>query len=171
MRQVHARSLTRDEWSPYGQLLEALDEPGAGRIANQGNARAFDRLVDLKNDRASARLNVSLFRAFPRDLTHGLVVELLEHHPHSTQLFVPMGARRYLVVVALGAGAPDLTTLAAFVVGGRQGVAYHPGVWHHPIVALDETTDFGNFVHEDGTTGDCTLVELEPSSRVVVRLP
>ncbi|MFI5300840.1 MAG: ureidoglycolate lyase [Polyangiales bacterium] len=171
MREVRARPLSLSDWSPYGALLAARDEADAGRSANQGNARVFDRLVDLRNARpGAAALNVSAFRARPRDVSDGLVVELLEKHPRSTQLFVPMGAARYLVVVALGGDAPDLSTLAAFVATGRQGVAYGPGVWHHPIVALDEPTDFACFVHEDGSADDCTLCRLDEASRVRVRV-
>jgi ureidoglycolate lyase len=171
MRSLHAVPLTLRNWSPYGALLAAPDDATLGRSANQGNARAFDRLVDLKNDRpTTASLEISLFRAQPRDVSEGFVVALLEKHPRSTQLFVPMGALRYLVIVALGGDAPDLSTLAAFVASGRQGVAYHPGVWHHPIVALDATTDFACFVHQDGSDDDCTLRPLAEDARVRVQI-
>ena len=107
----------------------------------------------MANERPSATLNVALFRCAPRAMP--TEIAMLEKHPWTTQVFVPMGATRYLVIVALGGDAPDLGTLAAFVATGRQGVSYHPGVWHHPMIALDDETDFVCLVHEDGSLGDC----------------
>ena len=80
---------------------------------------------------------------------------LLEKHPGSTQVFIPMNARRYLVAVALGDEAPDLATLRVFSATGKQGISYRPGVWHHPLFNLDEEADFTCLVFEDDTPGDC----------------
>lgn len=133
----------------------------SGVVANLGTALRFDDVVDVENGRgASAPLKVKVFRSSPvprvrRPLT------LLEKHPHSTQLFVPMNASRYLAVVALGGERPDVATLAAFVVEGPRGISYGPGVWHHPMLTLDSETDFVVFVHEDGTPEDCVVVDRE----------
>lgn len=145
-----ASALTAAAYARYGAVLEAS---AAGSSANQGTAQRSDRLVDLVNDRASAGLNVAVFRCAPRRLP--IEISLLEKHPRTTQAFIPMNATRYLVVVAGGGDTPDLTTLAAFVASGRQGVSYHPGVWHHPMIALDHETDFVCLVHEDGSRDDC----------------
>ena len=65
---------------------------------------------------------------------------------------------RYLVIVTLGGDAPDLSTLAAFIAHGTEGISYRPGVWHHPMIALDHETDFICLVWEDGSRDDCTIV-------------
>lgn len=151
---MRARPLTAEAYAPYGHVLAA--GIGPARVVNQGTAQRFDRVVPLADLRpGEASLNVSVFRSRPR-AERPFEVALLEKHPASTQLFVPMAARRYLVIVALGGDRPDLATLGAFVANGRQGVSYAPGVWHHPIVALDDETDFACFVHETGTESDCT---------------
>jgi ureidoglycolate lyase len=31
---------------------------------------------------------------------------------------------------------PDRASVRAFVTNGRQGVNYHRGTWHHPLIAL-----------------------------------
>lgn len=96
-------------------------------------------------------------------------MKLLERHLYSTQAFIPMTCskvrariayilrhikymlvltlfsvmQRYLVVVALNdpkTDKPDLSTLAAFVAARNQGITYYPGVWHHPMIALDAVT-------------------------------
>jgi ureidoglycolate lyase len=158
---VKSRPLTREAYARFGEVIAAGDE-GEGSAANQGTARRFDRLAALENLREGATPNVCVFRSMPW-LERPIPIRLLEKHPESTQVFVPMNARRFLVVVALGDERderPDLTTLAAFIATGKQGVSYRPGVWHHPLIALDDETDFACLVFEDGSKGDCVSVEL-----------
>jgi ureidoglycolate lyase len=145
--------------SPHG-------EPG--KSANQGTARRFDHLASLENLRPGrATLNVAVFRCAPRP-PPPLAVGLLEKHPASTQIFIPMNARRYLVIVALGGALPDLSTLAAFVATGAQGISYFPGVWHHPMIALDGEIDFTCLIWEDGSEDDCTVVHYGEGERPIV---
>jgi ureidoglycolate lyase len=160
---VRARPLTREAYAPFGRVIAGEGDP---RSANQGSARKYEHLVPLENRRAGAIANVSVFRCTPRELP--FEIALLEKHPASTQIFVPMNAVRYLVVVAHGGDAPDLSTLAAFVATGTQGVSYAPGTWHHPMIALDAVTDFACIVFEDGTATDCVEHEIAPSRRVFV---
>ncbi|KAK0549822.1 Allantoicase [Tilletia horrida] len=93
-------------------------------------------------------------------------IKVLERHRYTTQAFIPMTAdpatqHGYLVIVALphthartAAAAtendgPDLSTLRAFLASSTQAISYHPGVWHHPMVALGTSaTDFACIVHE-----------------------
>jgi len=58
-----------------------------------------------------------------------------------SQAFVPLNDRPYLIVVA-PAGELKPAALRAFVTRGWQGVNYAKGVWHHPLIALDEVSDF-----------------------------
>src|SRR5688500_3111903 len=102
---IVARPLTAPEYQRYGHVLMASPQGEAGRPANQGTARRFDHLVPMVSQRDGAPLNVCLFRCTPRR-SFPLAVHLLERHPASTQLFVPMNARRYLVVVCSGDSAP-----------------------------------------------------------------
>ncbi len=160
---VAPRPLTPEGFAAYGSVLMVPpgDDGGAGKAANQGTARRFDRLCAMENLRpTSATLNVSVFRCAPRPYPP-FEVALLEKHPASTQVFIPMNAARYLVVVALGGDAPELGTLAAFLAEGPQAVSYRPGVWHHPMIALDQPIDFVCLVHEDGSEEDCVVKDYE----------
>ena len=49
-----------------------------------------------------------------------------------------MGGKRYVVIVALGLDEPDMSTLKAFMASGTDAISYHPGVWHHPLLCLDQ---------------------------------
>jgi ureidoglycolate lyase len=167
MRTLEARAIDAVSYAPYGALVTAGD-PDAARSANHGTALAWDALATLENLRPHARVVASLFRCRAH---HGpvLPVTRLERHARSTQMFVPMGGARYLVIVARGGDAPDLSTLAAFAVQGACAITYAPGVWHHPMVALDRDVDFVNVIAADGTEGDCDEVAIDAG--IAVRVP
>ena len=152
-----ARPLTQSDYARYGNVLSSARGDVPVVAANLGTAQKRNRLAPLINQRPGAEANLSVFRCRPV-VERPIPLRLLEKHPHSTQLFVPMNAQRYLVVVAeaaAGDDVPDLTTLAAFVAEGAQAITYHPGIWHHPMIALDEAIDFVCLVFDDGTAGDC----------------
>lgn len=159
MRVIAAEPLRAEAYRPFGDLVSADRADVPARPANQGTAARRDLLAGVASLRPAATLNVCSFRCAPRT-AWPLPVALLEKHPMSTQVFIPMNARRYLVLVALGDEAPDLATARAFIATGTQGVSYHPGVWHHPMIALDDAIDFTCLVWEDGTASDCVVAPL-----------
>lgn len=160
-----AAPLDRSRYLGFGDLIAA--DPGApGASANADTARRFDRLGAIENLRSGATPNLCVFRVAPA-VANPFPVRMLERHLHSTQVFIPMGgATRYMAVVCLGGDAPELLTLKAFVVDGAQGISYRPGIWHHPLIALDRTTDFACLVHEDGSAGDSQEFEVLPAINV-----
>lgn len=157
---VRPQPLVPEAYAAYGQVVQA-DGLRPFRVVNMGRAQRWDFLAEVPNLRpARARLNLCLFRCAPVELP--LQVGLLERHPHSGQVFIPLDTQaRYLVIVCLGGEGPDLSTLGAFVARGGQGISYHPGVWHYPMTPLDRETDFACLVWEDGTAEDCQVVDLE----------
>ncbi|MBX3272163.1 MAG: ureidoglycolate lyase [Sandaracinaceae bacterium] len=154
-----ARPLTVEGYAPFGAVIAA--RPTAPRSANHGTAEAWDGLAVLESARPGVAFGAALFRCAPLDAPH-LDVRRLERHPRSTQLFAPLGGGRYLLVVARGGDAPDLATLAAFVADGARAITYAPGVWHHPMVALDAPIDFVNLLAADGTEDDCDERAFDP---------
>ena len=150
------RPISPAAYRRYGEVLRL---GAGGRAANQGTASRRDWAAELKNLRPRARPNLSLFRCAPR--RRPFAASLLERHPHSTQVFLPLSQpARYLALVALGGARPDMRTLRAFLVEGPVGISYRPGVWHHPMAALGRVTDFACLVWEDGGSGDCEMFEL-----------
>lgn len=167
-RTISSRPLDSASYAAYGSVVRA-GEVASARAANHGDAQAWDALATIESRRGtSARCTASLFRCRAH-LGAELPIRWLERHALSTQMFVPMGSARYLVVVATGGDAPDLSTLAAFVVEGAQAITYAPGIWHHPMVALDRDADFVNVIFADGSAADCDeIAYAEPP--VIVRI-
>src|SRR5690625_2935079 len=130
--------LDPSSFAPFGQVIH----PSAARrqfTINDGNTERFHDLACLEPG-DSGRMIVSLFRAQPRELP--FTVSMMERHPLASQAFIPLDDRPWLVVVARPGPAPKATDLRLFVCRGNQGVNYAPGVWHHPILALDAVSDF-----------------------------
>jgi ureidoglycolate lyase len=155
---VRVEPLSVEAFAPFGDVVSAGLR--AGQSANQGTATRFDWCTELVNRRDAAKANVSVFRSVAKQLPFTL--KLLEHHPFSTQAFLPMVCARYLVCVAPTAsdGGPDVSGVRAFVCLPGQGINYRVGVWHHPIVALEADADFVMVAFEDGTKGDCVVRQL-----------
>ena len=166
---VRVTAIEAEAYSPFGSVIMAARGDIAPRAANQGTAEKYSGLANFDNLRATdASVNVSVFRVAPHK-DSALDVRLLEKHPQSTQIFVPMNAQRYLVIVALGEREPDLSSLRAFMVRPGQAISYHPGVWHHPMVGLGSSTDFVCITHEDGSSADCVIHQIPENERVVVQ--
>lgn len=162
MATVPAQALSAEAYQEYGAVIAV--RPGLASIeANLGTARRFNHLASLENLRPqTGKLNLSIYRCQP-STKFPFEVHLLERHPLSTQIFIPMvGAKRYLLIVCLGGDRPDFKTLRAFVAPGSQGISYRPGVWHHPMIALDQPTDFVSLIWEDGGGKDCLVHECKP---------
>lgn len=138
MRQVLARPITAEAFAAYGWVAQADGQPG--RPINGGSSLRVDGVGELALTAEHGAPGLAVFRAQARD-PQGPWQEL-ERHRLGTQTFVPMGGVRYVVLVALGAQAPEPDTLAAFVVNGRQSVTLRAGTWHHGLIALDA----GDFV-------------------------
>ena len=146
--------LTPQAFAPYGTVIEA--PVGAGRPINGGNAQRFDLVSDLQLGTANGRPMLALFRAEARRFPHQ--VTEMERHAFGSQTFVPLGERRFVIVVAPGGEPPAAAALAAFITDGLQGVTLAPGTWHHALLAVDA----GDFVvvERAGDAVDCDICAL-----------
>ncbi|MBI4057488.1 MAG: ureidoglycolate lyase, partial [Elusimicrobia bacterium] len=96
---VKTRPLTRQKYEAYGDVISTQGRRAVS--ANMGTAKRYNHLASLSNLRPrKARLNLCVFRCRPYK-KFPIPIKLLERHPFSTQVFIPMtGAKRYLVVVS-----------------------------------------------------------------------
>lgn len=159
--------LTAEAYAPYGDVIQARKDVEITG-ANQGTAEKFHHTARVENNHpnSSGRTNFCVYHCRPtKELP--FKVKLLERHPYSSQAFIPMNAgntRGYLVVVALNGkdDKPDMSTMKAFIASNVQGINYAPGIWHHPMIAMEEETDFACLVHESGNQcDDCHEVNVE----------
>jgi ureidoglycolate lyase len=165
---VAATLLTPEAFVPFGDVVSADRADITPVMVNFGMAARRNEVGTLETTRPHARPNLATFRCEPWS-RFPVMVQSMEKHPCSSQLFVPMKVERYLVVVAPGVEAPDLEGLRAFAARPGQGVIYRPGVWHMPLIVFgSEPAEFVMFVWEDGSPQDCVVARLDCAVEVVL---
>lgn len=159
---LKAEPLTRERFSPYGEVIETSRD--TADAMNAARFQRFDDLctVDLINE---GQVAVSIARCrTPTSLP--LRLDMVERHPLGSQAFIPLSPCKMVVVVAPPAESVDVSALRAFVSNGRQGINYHRGTWHMPLIAFDAGQEF-LIIDRGGEESNCeqhtldTVVMLE----------
>lgn len=192
---VNAEPLTPEAFAPFGGVISADHQIKnvQSSAANYGTAVKIHNVAPIINNskkcpsgklatarwnifRCSAPKHLILLKTQSKKSYHAKV---LERHPFSTQTFVPMGQNSkltsYLVIVAKTDEKssnllPDPSSLRAFICKGNQSITYGAGIWHAPMVVIDEETphiDFAVFIHENGVADeDCEECYFDPGYSV-----
>jgi ureidoglycolate lyase len=123
--------LTRERFEPFGDVIETARD----RRQSMNEAR-FDRFDDLADVDVDAAVAISIARS--RTATSlPYRFDVVERHPQGSQAFVPLDPARFIVVVAPPGEGVEACDLRAFVTNGQQGVNYHRGTWHMPLIAFE----------------------------------
>ena len=145
MARLIIEPLARDTFAAYGDVIELA---GDCEIINSDTVRKFADLAGINLSGDGGRPAVHIYQATP--YTMPMTIRMLERHPLSSQLFMPLHGRPFLVVVAATGNSVQIGDLGddirgdirAFITNGKQGVNYHAGTWHHPVIAINEITEF-----------------------------
>jgi ureidoglycolate lyase len=130
--------LTRERFAAFGDVVEA--DASRKAAMNAGRFERYNNLcgIDLPHN---GRVAISIARCRTATaLPHR--VDMVERHPHGSQAFVPLSKCRFVVVVAPPEESVEAGDLRAFVTNGRQGVNYHRGTWHMPLISFDAGQEF-----------------------------
>ncbi|ORX40249.1 allantoicase [Kockovaella imperatae] len=192
---MHPEVITASGFAPYGQVIRKYPNERTRpkdldfQPAPHGLTQKYARLADISHSypvEAAAQTAVSVFRATPKEgLKRGLPfpIKILERHPCTSQAFIPMGKGEWrgkgedalppggemLVIVALNGkdDRPDPKTVKAFRVPSSIGISYHQGIWHHPVLVVDQTMDLA-CVETQISTGipepdprDCEVLQVD----------
>lgn len=129
--------LTKSAFAPFGEVIER--DPATVRLINAGTTERFHALAAAEAAGEGARVIINIFRGQPRGFP--CEVAMMERHPFGSQSFSPISGRPFLVVVSEDEGGRPGRP-QAFLARGDQGVNYRRNVWHHPLMALGEPSDF-----------------------------
>lgn len=144
--------LTQAAFAPFGDVIET--EGRDSFLINDGYADRFHDLTNVDLSEADGKTLVSIFRARPRP--RPLLVDMMERHPMSSQAFIPMTETPFLVLVAPVDVEPHPENLMLFKTNGKQGVNFHRGVWHFPLLVEQENQQF-LVVDRGGPEKNCDL--------------
>lgn len=138
MHRIDVQPLTREAFGPFGDVITT---DGADHFPiNDGTAERFHDLAEIQCLGEGAWPVVSIIRSQPCGLPAD--AQFLERHPFGSQAFIPLSGRPYIVIVAPASDSIDVAAIRAFRADENQGVNYHAGVWHHPLIVLDRASDF-----------------------------
>lgn len=141
--------LTAGAFAGFGDVIQTGE---AFELINRGTARQFADLARIDISADGGRPRISIYRAKPQMMP--LTVVMLECHPLSSQLLMPLHGEPFLIVVAPAGDIPDASAIRAFVTNGRQGINYNRGTWHHPLIAVRDPSEF-LVVDRAGDGGNC----------------
>lgn len=158
-------ALSVDVFAPYGELVSPASARSVYPV-NDGRAERFANLATQESRGSGLTQELSLYRVTSSTLP--LEISYFERHPLSTQLFYPLCASRYLIVVCATAsdGTPDAASAVALLAEAGIGINYHAGTWHYPLVALDQGGDFLMMMAQGGGDQDCEIALLPAPLRV-----
>lgn len=138
MRTLTIEPLSKAAFAPFGDVIETAGSDHF--MINNGSTQRFHRLAEVQTANADDKAIISIFRA--QALAMPLTIRMLERHPLGSQAFVPLRGKAFLIVVAPVGEQPVSGEVRAFISDGLQGVNYHRGVWHHPILTIEQHDDF-----------------------------
>ena len=158
--------LSASAFAPFGAVLEVGDK--AGLDVNSSWADQIDQDPAFAHSTGQALPVASIYRNRPRPWP--VVIDEIERHPLSSQLFMPMTASRWLVVVVPDddAGEPGIAKARAFLANAHQGICYRPGTWHSPLIGLDAESEFFVLMWSRSPTDDTDV--RQPEQAIQVRL-
>lgn len=150
--------LSAAAFASFGDVIEATAASATVAI-NDATAVRYPALATVDCQAEGGTAMISRCRAAARALPFD--IRLLERHPLGSQAFIPLRPLAYLVVVANDPGSLP----RAFLATAGQGVNFHRGTWHHPLLALEPASDF-LIVDRVGPGVNCETVVLDQIYRI-----
>jgi ureidoglycolate lyase len=132
MKPLRVEALTSEAFREFGDLISTAGR--ASHSINQGNTERFGELALVDASAEGGKTAVHIFRSKALELP--LVIREMEKHPLSSQAFMPLHNRPFLVIVAPAGERVASDEVRAFITDGKQGINLRRGTWHHYQVSL-----------------------------------
>jgi len=96
-----------------------------------------------------------------------LDIPCLERHPHGSQAIFPLFKKMMIIVVAPPENVISPDSIRAFYSNGSQGINFHTGVWHFPIISLEPEQTF-LIVDRGGPDKNCDEFYFEKTDKITL---
>ncbi|KLT72439.1 ureidoglycolate hydrolase [Neisseria arctica] len=158
MKTLPVEPLTKEAFAPFGDVIEI--EGSSWFHINNGTTERYHRLGDVQIEGSDGKPVISLARGDAFDTP--IEICMLERHPLGSQAWIPFNRTPFVVVVAPNGidDRPDTSRMRAFYAEGNQGVNYHLGTWHHPLMSFRTRGEF-IVVDRAGSAPNCDEVFFE----------
>ncbi|EFF84353.1 ureidoglycolate lyase [Acinetobacter ursingii] len=161
MNKIQIQALTTENFKAFGDVVSS-----AGSDFFYINDRHTERYHALAEVQSDTKVGISIFKNIKAS-QFPIKISMLERHPLGSQAFIGMHGQQFVVVVAenLDQDKPNLETMKAFITDGTQGVNYHAGTWHHPLITLEAPSEF-IVIDRIGEGKNCDVYQLEKALNV-----
>ena len=132
---ITPKTITKENFSKFGDMI-TTNELKPIEI-NNGYAKRFDGIANLNTSNDNGETTISIFSALKRNFP--MAIDMMEKHPLGSQAFIPMKETTFLVFVAPAGNSPNISKIKSFIIPPKMGINYKPGVWHFPLIALEDT--------------------------------
>ena len=125
--------ITSKNFNEFGDFINPYEK--TGEDINTNTTKSYFDLANIEILGEDNKVRLNLFDAKKRKFP--LMIDMLEKHPLSSQVFLPLGNNPFFVIVCLAAIEPDLNNLKIFKIENGNGVNFKPMVWHFPLLSIN----------------------------------
>ena len=131
---MQIKNISKENFSQYGELISINNNKSKSGNANTAEFYFDLATINILGSNSNARLNIirTIKRNFP------LKINMMEMHPYSSQIFLPYGKTKFIVLVAPGVNKPDLNQAECFLVSNGDGINFKAKIWHCPLTATKD---------------------------------
>ena len=106
---IKPEKLTKDNFAPYGEVIEAT---GEFKIINQGNGKKWKNLVHFDMFQDNGNVNLGILKTKYLDF----VFDQMERHFYMSQIFIPLNSNKSIIaVVPVSDQYPNSEEVRAFL--------------------------------------------------------
>jgi len=133
--QLKPTLLSTEAFAPFGDVIQI---EGAQHFEmNGGKLERYYDLANINIGTATGGRPVMSIAKCVQTTELPLDIAFLERHPHGSQAIFPLFSQGMIVVAAPVGESISPDSIRAFYSNGTQGINFHTGVWHLPIIALE----------------------------------
>ncbi len=138
---LKAKLLNIKNFTKYGDVFSTKNPKNKTIEINSGYAKKHCDLVNFDLSENNGIASLHIFEAKKRQFP--LNIAMLENHPLHSQAFIPRNNTPFIIVVCENNGQNiNKNKIEAFITDGHQGINYKRGIWHHPLISLENNTEF-----------------------------
>ena len=158
--------LTKSAFAPFGDVIE---KPGARHFAmNDGRLERYYDLANIEVGTETGGRPIMSIASCCQVSALPLQISLLERHPHGSQAIYPLFKNTMIIVAAPPGEHISTDQIQAYYSNGQQGINFHPGVWHLPVIALEADQEF-MLVDRGGPNQNCDEFHFDDNQEIFLQ--
>ena len=141
--------ISNSNFVEFGDFINPYDKKAED--INTNTTKSYFDLANIEILGEDNKVRLNLFDAKKREFP--LMIDMLEQHPFSSQVFLQLSDSPFFVIVCPAAIEPDLNNLKIFKIENGNGVNFKPQVWHFPLISINNA----KFITVDKKNADNNL--------------